>query len=212
MGIGFGQGQYMQGKDIAKLMWDTDENPTRFWGEDSYSLVWAPVDDRDLGGRNDLYDITGMFIDDILTMTFNRPLEQNDIVFDFPITDGLQEFIIGFNTRNDVNGKHGTTDRTPGRIDFTTAAFFVIDPSSFDFRVQFYHGITMIILYMFTYPTSAFIARYLRHNKWWLEVHKTIGGFGFMTSITSAYFGITIRFYIFLYFTYPFHLLCINSI
>ena len=114
VGIGFGEGQYMQGKDIIKGMFERNTNASAggwFWAMDSYSPVWFPDPDTDWTiGENNVYDVSGRFVDDLVIFEFKRPLIASDN-WDYPIYRGTQDFIAAYQTGS-LDGKHDTDHRT----------------------------------------------------------------------------------------------------
>ena len=114
VGIGFGEGSYMQGKDIIKAMFDRNSNasPAGFFAAmDSYSPVWFPDPDTDWKGAEDnVYDVSGRFQDDLVIFEFKRPLIASDN-WDYPINTGVQDFIAAYQT-GCFDCKHDTTHRT----------------------------------------------------------------------------------------------------
>ena len=191
VGIGFGKGQYMQGKDIIKCMFERNTNGSSggiFWAMDSYSPVWFPDADTDWStGEDNVYDVSGQFIDDLVIFEFKRPLIASDN-WDYPIYKGTQDFIAAYQTGS-LDAKHDTDHRTPGQVDWYTGAI-TVSSTNLDL-VRLYHGLTMIGLFSFAYPTSAFVARFLRHKLWWKEFHKQLASLGLMTALTSAYFAVS---------------------
>ena len=113
IGIGFGEGQYMQNKDIIKAMWDRDAgSDEQFFVIDCYSAEWFPVPDVELdGGTDNIYDVKGEFIDDQVVFNFKRPLIPSD-KYDYPIYEGYQHFIAAFQINKGFKAKHDTQRRT----------------------------------------------------------------------------------------------------
>ena len=114
VGIGFGAGQYMQGKDIIKCMFERSNNGSSegfFFAVDSYSPVWFPDPDTDWDtGENNVYDVSGKFVDDLVVFEFKRPLIASDN-WDYPINKGTQDFIAAYQT-GCFDCKHDTKHRT----------------------------------------------------------------------------------------------------
>eukprot|EP01084_Bolivina_argentea_P289691 497495_1 len=192
IGIGFGTGQYMQGKDIIKAMFERNTNGSGggiFNIMDSYSPEWMPVSDTQwLNGVDNIFDFNGQFIDDLVIFNFKRPLIASDN-WDYPINRGLEYFIIAYQL-GCFECKHDTNHRLPGLVDWYTGSITTDLNNNFDI-VRLYHGLTMIGLFGFAYPSSAFVARYLRHTLWWKYFHQQLASLGLMTSLTSAYFAIS---------------------
>ena len=187
IGIGYGDTEYMNDKDITKLVYIRNGESDEFICMDTFSTDWKP----ELDSHEDIYDCSASIIDNIVTFEFKRPLtafddEDNEI----PIDGTISYFIAAYNDES-TEAKHATNKRTPGQIDWLGGTATSVDNTDTIALVRLYHGLTMIALFIFAYPVSAFVARYLRHYPWWREAHKMVGSLGVMSCITSAYVAIS---------------------
>eukprot|EP01083_Nonionella_stella_P027139 74671_1 len=191
IGIGFGEGEFMKGKDIIRMIFDHDEMSVI----DSYcpNDRWLPIPDPDRDETNEgITFISSGNSDGIITFSFKRALVFNkDNEYDYPIDvhGGEQCCVIVAYNLGSIEGKHSTNSRTPIMIDWTSGEYNAAEDTTR--RVRLTHGILMISLFGVAYPISAFIGHYFKHMAWARQYHKLSGKLGLPTAATSAFFAIS---------------------
>eukprot|EP01084_Bolivina_argentea_P124504 220615_1 len=190
-GIGFGDGGYMKGHDIAKINFEDGT----FVAMDAYCPhnKWIPMEDGGGDKQQDVIFESGMVLNNEITFAFRRPLDKHKqdglYLYDYPIKKGKHCCsIIAYNF-GDHDAKHASDHRTVMEIDYYTGE---TDEQCNSFTDTYLtHGVMMILLFAFCYPAAAFVAHYLKHFAWARERHMMVAELGFSMAFTSAIFAAT---------------------
>lgn len=151
---------------------------------DSHSTgLYGPhLPDEDLGGTNDIENVTGTEISNITILEFTRLLDTGDS-FDKKIllTEEMQ-IIWAYGNSDDYTEKHDQLGYAS--IDFNLGSSS--NESSLLSLLWPVHAGLMIIG-LTAISSGIIVARYMRRRKksWWLKVHKYLGVVGSISIVTS---------------------------
>ena len=140
--------------------------------------------DTNQGGTDDILEFGGSEKNGWTTIEFKRLLTTGDNKDQNIPTQGEIEIIWAIGNSDNLNDQH--SQRGSGTINLTTGEV----KEDFIPVLWPYHGIFMILGFIFMLK-AIIIARFLRKEKWWLKMHKTINslasGFAILGLIMALY-------------------------
>ena len=89
--------------------------------------------------------------------------------------DGTMDMIVSYNP-NEQNRPHGFQRRTSTVVDLQAGIMTASEEGVADTGLIAYHGITMLVFWMFMAPAGIYIVRYMKTKTWRLAAHISIMG------------------------------------
>ena len=162
----------------------------------------GPRTDASLGGQNDVLVVASSVVDGIASATVRKPLRPSD-VFDVAISALRQDVIVAYGAvprgGGNLSAGAGAGYYHGMRRRFRYAGLSLALPAANGAQAcsstvvgdehKVVHGVMMLITWSVIIVTGAVVARYERHNAWWIHVHRFMQTIG--TMITFPGFLLT---------------------
>ncbi len=167
----------------------------------------GPRTDASLGGQNDVLVVASSLVDGIASATVRKPLRPSD-AFDVAISALRQDVIVAYGAVPSGGGNlsagtgagyyHGMRRRfryaglslaLPAATGAQACSSTVVGDGCFGEFTEhkIVHGVMMLITWSIIIVTGAVVARYERHNAWWIHVHRFMQTIGTMITFPGFF-------------------------